>query len=180
MRAQERFKLHFGPYTAPKYRIGKTLQCAIRGKVPVCAQSNGHIPWPISKVGIGVKMLVICGDLLRALRRESVQAVAHWWGITPHTVTKWRRRLGIRNNPEGNTRLRRSSFKEPWANRARELAFAHLREASRREKIAAARRGKPRPAHVLEALLKANCGRKLSADHRRKLIEAHNRRGTRP
>ena len=50
----------------------------------------------------------------------------------------------------------------------------------RRAKIAAAKRGKPRPAHVVEAIRRALQGKPLSAEARRKMSEAHRRRGTRP
>ena len=55
-----------------------------------------------------------------------------------------------------------------------------LKAPERAAKISASKLGKPRPAHVIEALRNANKGRKLSADHRRKMSEAHKRRGTRP
>jgi hypothetical protein len=47
-------------------------------------------------------------------------------------------------------------------------------------KIAAARRGKPRPTGMMEALAEANRGKTLSEETRRKMSEAHRRRGTRP
>ena len=50
----------------------------------------------------------------------------------------------------------------------------------RREKIAASRRGKKRPKHVMEILRASNIGRKASDETRRKLSEANKRRGTRP
>jgi len=53
-------------------------------------------------------------------------------------------------------------------------------DAARREKIAAAKKGKPRPAHVGEVLAASLTGRPLSEEHRRKLSAAHRRRGTRP
>jgi hypothetical protein len=49
-------------------------------------------------------------------------------------------------------------------------------DPERAAKISAAKVGKPQPPHVIEALRKANKGRKLSAAHRRKLREAHRRR----
>jgi hypothetical protein len=55
-----------------------------------------------------------------------------------------------------------------------------LRSAERAAKIAAAKRGKPRPAHVIEAMREANIGRKASKVAREKMSEAHKRRGTRP
>jgi hypothetical protein len=59
-------------------------------------------------------------------------------------------------------------------------ARAKARDPERRAKIAAARRGKPRPRHVIEAMRAANLGRPLSEETRRKMSEAHRRRGTRP
>lgn len=55
-----------------------------------------------------------------------------------------------------------------------------LGSPDRAAKIAAAKRGKPRPANVIEALRKANLGRKLTAEHRAKMSADHKRRGTRP
>jgi len=40
--------------------------------------------------------------------------------------------------------------------------------------------GKPRPAHVTEALAETHRGKRLSAEHRRKLSAAQRRRGARP
>jgi NUMOD3 motif len=53
-------------------------------------------------------------------------------------------------------------------------------DATRREKIATAKRGKPRPAGIMEALAEANRGRSLREETRQKMSEAHRRRGTRP
>ena len=54
------------------------------------------------------------------------------------------------------------------------------RDPGRRRKIAAAKRGKPRPRHVIEAMRRANRGRKLSAEHLAKLSAAQRKRGTWP
>jgi hypothetical protein len=50
----------------------------------------------------------------------------------------------------------------------------------RRAKIAAARRGKPRPAHVVAAMRQRQLGKRPSKATRAKMSEAHRRRGTRP
>jgi hypothetical protein len=60
--------------------------------------------------------------------------------------------------------------------RAREASCSPERAA----KVAETKRGKPRPAHVIEALRKANVGRRPSAEHRAKTSEAHRVRGTYP
>jgi hypothetical protein len=57
---------------------------------------------------------------------------------------------------------------------------AKARDPVRRARIAAPKLGKPRPPDVMVKLRKANLGRKLSAEHRRKQSEAHKTRGTRP
>lgn len=57
---------------------------------------------------------------------------------------------------------------------------ASLRTPARRAKIAAAKRGKPRPKHVLAALRKSQLGKPLSTKTRRKMSQAHKRRGTDP
>ena len=36
------------------------------------------------------RSLVVYKGLAKAVRPESAQAVAHWWGLTPQTVTKVR------------------------------------------------------------------------------------------
>ena len=132
----------------------------------VVGLSAGPIPWPVGKRGRG-KALVLYGDLARAVRRESGVAVAHAWGVTAQTVTKWRRALGVPRATEGTSGLHRAYAAEPWAERAR-------------ERLAASRRGKPRPAHVREAVRNARLGTHHTEESRRKISEAHRRRGTRP
>jgi hypothetical protein len=96
------------------------------------------------------------------------------------TVTVWKKELGVLVTIEGTSKLRSAHFHEPWAREAQKKAWAKARDAGRREKIAAARRGKPRPAHVIEAMRKANLGKQLSPETRRKMSEAHKRRGAWP
>jgi len=57
---------------------------------------------------------------------------------------------------------------------------AKARDPVRRAKIAASRRGKPRPPEVIEALRRANLGKKLSAETRAKMSAAHKARRTWP
>ena len=80
----DRYKLLFGPYRAPRCRVGRFLNCAIRGRVKVYAISDGRIPWPLTRRadGGGRAMLIVCGDLARAVRQESNQAVAYWWSVS--------------------------------------------------------------------------------------------------
>src|SRR5262245_60697576 len=50
--------------------------------------------WPVGRKrqkGPITRSIVLYGDLVKAVRRESAQAVAHWWGVSNFTVSKWRR-----------------------------------------------------------------------------------------
>src|SRR5262245_8189370 len=149
----------------------------------VCGLTAGRIPWPTGKRkgrGIRGRSIILYGALAEAVLRESAQAVAFWWGVGPDTVWKWRRALEILGTTnEGTHRLRRDYALKPAAAAAREKAHAKARDPGRREKIAAAKRGKPRPRHVVEAVIRAHKGKKASAETRRKMSETHKRRGTR-
>jgi hypothetical protein len=90
----DRYPLLFGPYKVPRFRVGGTLTCELRGAVTVAGVSKAPIPWPLTRAA-RLASLVVCGDLSKALRRESGVAIAHWWGVHPVTVYEWRRRLGL-------------------------------------------------------------------------------------
>jgi hypothetical protein len=83
-------------------------------------------------------------------------------------------------NTSGTRRLRSAYALEPAITAARLKGQARAKAPAIRAKIAASRRGRPSPRHVVEALRAANLGRSLSAETRRKMSEAHRRRGTRP
>ena len=175
---RERFKLLHGPYRAPRCRLGKKLFCEIRGWVPVRPISAGRIPWPKTLVGRS-PAFILTGDLVKAVRRESNQAVCYWWGITGQTVTAWRRALDVPRATEGTRRLHREWFREsiPPENLAQGRRNAN--SAAANAKKGSATRGKPMLPHVKAALQKANKGRKLSKEHRRRLSAAHKARGSR-
>jgi hypothetical protein len=186
MNVIDRVKLLFGPYRTPRVRLGRVLTCEARdADVIVTGYSDAPIPWPIGqRRGRGARALVVYGGLAEAIRRESNQAVAHWFGVTPQTVTKWRKALDVSRANAGTHRLHHDHALEPGVTAGREKAHARSREpeadAGRRERIAAAKRGKPRPAGMMATLAAANRGRPLSDATRRKMSEAHRRRGTRP
>jgi hypothetical protein len=104
--------------------------------------------------------------------------------VTPQTVTKWRKALDVPRSNDGTHRLHHDTAIGPDVAAGRDKARARSRDpaadAGRREKIAAARRGKPRPAGMMEALAEANRGRKFGEETRRRMREAHQRRGTWP
>ena len=93
-------KLHFGPYNIPSFRYGRKVNCEVRGEVTIVGLSDARIPWPLGRVhGNNNRGLIIYGALARAVRRESNLAVCYWWGVTPQTVSKWRKALGVSQLP---------------------------------------------------------------------------------
>ena len=167
MKDSDRFKLYFGPYTAPRFKYGKKVWCHYRGWVKIVGLSDGKIQWPIGRPvtpNPGRDSLVIYHGLKRAIETESNQGVAHWWGVSINTVTRWRGALGVGRLTSGTERT----------------FDITLKAESRRAKIAKSKIGKPRPKHVLDALRMAHLGKPLDDATRKKMSEAHRKRGTRP
>jgi hypothetical protein len=95
MHKANRFRLR-GIYQTPFYWIGQVITDEIRGEVVITGVSSGPLPWPLARrEGGGRASLAVYGGLADALFRESAQAVTHWWGVAPSTVSLWRKRLGI-------------------------------------------------------------------------------------
>jgi hypothetical protein len=89
-------------YETPHFRYGDSAFCEFRGEVIITGLSPAPIPWPIAKrPGGRGRTLVISAGLAAAVRRESAAAVCHYWGVTPQTVTKWRKALGVGQYTEG-------------------------------------------------------------------------------
>jgi hypothetical protein len=174
----DRFRL-LGKYRTPRVRVGRFVRCLIRGEVEVAGIRDAPIPWPVCKTARR-HALIVFADLARAIRREAALAVAHWWGVRPNHVRKWRKALGVGATNEGTSRLRSAYSHEPWAAEARAKAHAKAGDPARRAKIAAARRGKPRPPEDMAPAHEARRGTHHTEESRRKLSEAHKRRGTRP
>ena len=174
-----RFRLHYGPYRTPRFRYGAKVEDARKGEVKTVGLSDAPIPWPIG-LKYASRSPVLYGALIRAVRRESNQAVARAWGVSGQTVTAWRKALNVPVTTDGTSALRSAYFREPWVKRMRENSLAKVRDPERRAKIAAAKRGKPRPPEVIEAMRKARLGKPLSAETRKKMSETHKRRGSRP
>ena len=124
MKDEERYKLHFGPYYPPKVRRGDRLFDEIHGTVIVGRWSEGEIIWPCIRRP-GMRVPILCGDLVKAVRREARHTVAHWWGVSLPKVTEWRMALGVDLFNEGSRRLKSALSKEP-------LALAALAKAQRR------------------------------------------------
>jgi hypothetical protein len=157
----DRYRL-LGSYRTPRVRAGRVLSCEARDcDVRVCGYSDGRIPWPVGypRERGGPAGLVVFGGLAEAVRRESNLAVRHWFGVSGQTVSRWRKALGVPFSTDGTARLKSDYAKEPWAVAARRQAVRKARDPDRRAKIAAARRGKKRPRHVIEAMRKGRLGK---------------------
>jgi hypothetical protein len=174
----DRFRL-LGKYRTPRVRVGRWVRCEVRGEIQVVGFTDAPIPWPLVKCK-GSPAVIVYGDLARAVRRELALAVGHWWGVGMYAVWKWRKALGVGATTRGTSRLRSDYTKEPWAVEAWANRYAGPGEARRRKKIAAARRGKPRSPHVVEAVRQAHRGTHASEETRRRMSEAHRKRGTWP
>jgi hypothetical protein len=158
----ERFRLLHGPYQKPKCKIGSWLKCRMRGHVQVVAESDALIPWPIVRKPIGGRGLALCGDLVKAVRLESSQSIQYWFGVSDLTVTKWRRFLGVPRNTPGSARLAAKWWTDGGiADLARPGREAYHKSPSRLAKMAAAKRGVPRPPHVRAAMIR---GRPFTAE----------------
>jgi len=180
MLSSSRFKLLSGPYRTPRVRLGAVLFDEVRDcEVVVCGLTDARIPWPIGKAG-RARTLVLYGSLAEAVRKESRIAVCHWFGVTGQTVTKWRKALGVPVTNEGTHRLRSEYTEEEWSIEARRKGQAKNADPTRREKIGAALRGKPRPWKVIKAVIDAHTGSKHSVATKAKMSATHKARGTRP
>ena len=171
----DRFRL-LGKYRTPRFRIGQRVRCQVRGEMVVSSMTDAPIPWPIGKRGRGRHSLVVYKDLAKDLRRESNQAISHWWGVDNQTVTKWRRALGVDAITEGTSRLHSEHIAE-FGDAMRQEGVKKARDPERRRKISESMRGKPRPQHVLDAAHAARRGSHHTEEARRKISEASRRRG---
>lgn len=102
MNDRERYRLYFGPYETPCLPPSRIAKCCMRGRVRVGTWSNGNIPWPRR---YRTNSLILCRDLVRAVRKESAQAVAWHWGVTLVTVFKWRKALNVPPITAGTRRV---------------------------------------------------------------------------
>ena len=117
---------------------------------------------------------------MKAIQLESAAAVSHWWGVSIWKVNDWRKVLGVPQNNPGTLRLRKLNGHSDFARRGLKACWTKARDPIRCGKISAAHKGKARPQHVLDALIRANTGRKPSVRSRRKMSEARRLRGTWP
>ncbi len=128
---RERFKLRFGPYETPEFSCGAKANDFTRGLVVIVELSAARIPWPIGKRGPG-KSPVLFGALASAVRCESKQAVAHWFGVSLWRVQQWRNALAVRSVNEGTSQVLSASTAEPRFDEHRAKADAKARDPERR------------------------------------------------
>jgi hypothetical protein len=63
----------------------------------------GLIPWP-RRYRTG--LIILCGDFVRAVENESVEAISHHWGVCRNVVQKWRHALHVPESNPGTQHLR--------------------------------------------------------------------------
>src|SRR5687767_10817571 len=108
-------RLRFGPYRMPRFAIGEQVECLARGKVRIVGISDAPVQWPLGAVA-GGKSPVLFGALVKAVQREAACAVQHNWGVSPATLRKWRRALGVPRWNEGN-KLNQTEYQRTPAHR---------------------------------------------------------------
>jgi hypothetical protein len=174
----DRYKL-LGTYRTPRVRVGRVLTCEYRDQdVRVTGYSSGRIPWPVGRADGqrgGGRGLVVFGGLAAAVRRESNQAVAYWFGVNPNTVSLWRKALEVRRTNAGTHRLREGYGAEEWFAEVRAKGRAGRWTPDQRRTMSERFKGRALgPAHV-EAIRKAQArrrGRKRPPEDRAKIREA--------
>ena len=180
MNEQERFKL-LGTYRTPRFKYGAVVTCALRGPVKIVGLTAARIPWPKCRSGKRARAIILYGDLARAVRKESAKAIAYWFGVGTDTVWKWRKALGVAAVNEGTSELFSRLAPETVQGDKATSGLAKVQSSPERAaKIANTKRGKPRPASTIEAMRRANLGKKMSDEARAKMSEAAKRSGARP
>jgi transcriptional regulator with XRE-family HTH domain len=89
--------LLYGSYQTPSCKIGSKLFCARwQKRVKVVGFTDAPIPWPYGQGARGGNhSLILSGDLIKAVKRESETAVALNFGTSIHTVFRFRKVLGV-------------------------------------------------------------------------------------
>ncbi|MGD0767473.1 MAG: hypothetical protein ABSB42_04535 [Tepidisphaeraceae bacterium] len=136
--------------------------------------SDGLITWPCAKRS-GTPSLILCGDLVNAVRCESKPAIAHHFGVSPSTVGKWRRALDVPAYNEGTRALFRQITNERTDDRL-ERARRNSRTPAALAKTSAKLKGRTIPPHVIEAVRNA-AQRPRSSAWREKMVAYWRRRG---
>jgi hypothetical protein len=107
------YKLWFSPYQAPACRVGGKLFCKrLNKRVEVVGFSDAPIPWPCCLANHSSRhSLILCGDLVKAVKRESELAIVHHFGAKLHMVFKFRQALGVKT--QANPRVPEQERPQP-------------------------------------------------------------------
>jgi hypothetical protein len=116
--------------------------------------TDAPIMWPFTQKA-GPRSLILCGDLVRAVRDESVAAVAAHWGVARETVWRWRRALGVSQYTRGTRQLIRDTIPEKVDLGRLAQARAASRTPEARARMSATRKGRRPPAAFLAAAREA-------------------------
>ncbi len=95
------------------------------------------------------------------MKKESVLAIVHWWGVGHSTVHNWRKIYGVQPSNPGTAILKREYTKLPFFRASLRKAWSKARDPVRCDKIAASKRGKKRPHHVIAKMMAAKLGKPL-------------------
>ncbi len=173
--APTRYKLHFGPYRTPRFKLGAIINDGIRGEVTVVGLTDARIPWPIVKYR-RFRSYAVVGGLAKAVRLESNVALRYWFGVSQSWISVCRQALGVRAMNEGTRRLRARYADTPEFRRAARKAWANASTPARRAKSSISHLGKSHSPLTRQKLRNLNLGRQHSAKSRRKMSASHKNR----
>jgi hypothetical protein len=122
--------------------------------VKVRGIGDAPIPWPSTR-RTGRLSPIVCGELVDAVKVESVHAVAHHWGVRRELVWKWRKALGVAAWNEGSRRLHALTQPERWDPELLEGACKKSRSRRARAKMSATRKGRPQHPNLRDAAIEA-------------------------
>jgi hypothetical protein len=167
----DRFRL-LRPLRPPRCRVGRFLTCRIRGRLKVAGISDTPIQWPYANKGR--PCLIVTASLARAVRSESATALCYWLGVTPQTVSKWRKALNVGHRTPGTTQRRQRWWTAGGVGKtARKAAEGVTMTPEGRARLSALKRGVPRPRHVIEAMRRGRLGKPHSEETKAKMRAAH-------
>jgi hypothetical protein len=147
----ERVKLLYGPYRPPCCKLGDKLACEYRDReMVVKGMTDAPISWPASRRG-SRSSPIVCGDLVRAIQKESETAVAYHWGVHYPTVWKWRKALGVPRMTNGTVRLRMDWAEEIFTPEVRRKGRKAMGREDVRAAISARQKGRRPHPNTIEA-----------------------------
>jgi hypothetical protein len=129
------------------------LFCEIHGTVKVGGFHDGPIPWPWIKKS-GRHTLILCGALVKAVKRESEIGVAHHFGVSKGTVKLWRRALGVARVTEG-THILTSQISHARNDDRLDRAQQNSKKPAALAKASAKLKGRTIAPQTIEAVRKA-------------------------